>query len=150
MMNNDTRRFINALTMLMQLFFFPIVPFVSSAMMGHPSAAFILQLNTNMRKNNYNNNRIVNQSVKLSNHKEESNNSLAPQRPLTPPFPDGLCNGRLVTLPPSEHYELDSNLSGNALLLPPRDIQVWLPIDYDKNPSMRFPVLYCHDGQNAM
>lgn len=74
----------------------------------------------------------------------------SPRRPLAPPFPDGLCNGRLVTLPPSEHYLLDSNISGNRLLLPPRDIQVWLPPDYDNHPDMRFPVLYCHDGQNAM
>lgn len=73
-----------------------------------------------------------------------------PQRPLTPPFPNGLCNGRLVTLPPSEHYLLDSNLSGNTLLLPQRDIQVWLPPQYDQHPTMKFPVLYCHDGQNAM
>lgn len=56
-----------------------------------------------------------------------SNKLSSPQRPLAPPFPDGLNNGRLVTLPPSEHYLLDSNLSGNTLLLPPRDIQVWLP-----------------------
>ncbi len=73
-----------------------------------------------------------------------------PTRPLMPPFPDGLCGGRLVTIPPSEHYLLDTNLSGNTLLLPPRDIQVWLPPDYDKYPDMRFPVLYTHDGQNAM
>mmetsp|Transcript_25237 Transcript_25237/g.29208 ORF Transcript_25237/g.29208 Transcript_25237/m.29208 type:complete len:378 (+) Transcript_25237:413-1546(+) len=71
------------------------------------------------------------------------------RRPLTPPFPNGLNNGRLVTLPPSHHYKLDTNLSGNTLLLPPRDIQVWLPPDYDKYPNMKFPVLYCHDGQNA-
>ena len=73
-----------------------------------------------------------------------------PQRPLTPPFPDGLCNGRLVTLPPSDHYQLDANLSGNTILLPPRDITVWLPPHYDQYPTMKFPVLYCHDGQNAM
>ena len=75
---------------------------------------------------------------------------LPPQRELAPPFPDGLCSGRLITLPPSEHYLLDTNLSGNTLLLPPRDIQVWLPPDYDKHPDMKFPVLYCHDGQNAI
>ncbi len=74
----------------------------------------------------------------------------APKRQLSPPFPNGLCNGRLVTLPPSEHYLLDTNLSGNTLLLPPRDVQVWLPPDYDKYPNMEFPVLYCHDGQNAI
>lgn len=74
----------------------------------------------------------------------------APTRPLVPPFPDGLNNGRIVILPPSEHYLLDSKLSGNPLLLPPRDISVWLPPDYDLHPNMNFPVLYCHDGQNAI
>lgn len=82
--------------------------------------------------------------------REEEDSLIVPTRPLMPPFPDGLCGGRLVTLPPSEHYLLDTNLSGNTLLLPPRDIQVWLPPDYDKYPNMRFPVLYTHDGQNAM
>ncbi len=84
--------------------------------------------------------------------KENANDDILqpPQRQLAPPFPDGLCNGRLITLPPSEHYLLDKNLSGNTLLLPPRDIQVWLPPDYDKFPAMKFPVLYCHDGQNAL
>mmetsp|Transcript_25414 Transcript_25414/g.32044 ORF Transcript_25414/g.32044 Transcript_25414/m.32044 type:complete len:382 (+) Transcript_25414:137-1282(+) len=73
-----------------------------------------------------------------------------PERKLAPPFPDGLNGGQLVTLPPSEHYLLDSNLSGNTLLLPPRDILVWLPPDYEHYPNMSFPVLYCHDGQNAI
>ena len=37
-------------------------------------------------------------------------------------------------------------------MLPPRNIKVWLPAEYHK-PEFRthqFPVLYCHDGQNAM
>lgn len=73
-----------------------------------------------------------------------------PTRPLEPPFPDGLNKGRIVTLPPSDHFLLDRKLSGNSLLLPPRDILVWLPPDYDLHPDMSFPVLYCHDGQNAI
>jgi len=74
-----------------------------------------------------------------------------PVRPLAPPFPNGLCGGRLVTLPPSQHYEVaNRQITSNSLVLPPRDITVWLPPDYDKHPDMKFPVLYCHDGQNAM
>merc|ERR1740136_413122 len=89
---------------------------------------------------------------KNSTDKNERQNSIEnpPTRPLAPPFPDGLNNGRIVTLPPSEHYLLDTNLSGNTLLLPPRDISVWLPPDYDLHPNMTFPVLYIHDGQNAI
>jgi len=73
-----------------------------------------------------------------------------PKRPLAPPFPDGLNGGRIVTLPPSEHYLLDKDQSGDSQLLPPRDVDVWLPPDYDLHPNMNFPVLYVHDGQNAI
>jgi predicted alpha/beta superfamily hydrolase len=34
--------------------------------------------------------------------------------------------------------------------IPPRDIIVWLPPDYEKNPDRRYPVLYMHDGQNIV
>lgn len=34
--------------------------------------------------------------------------------------------------------------------IPPRDIIVWLPPDYAKNPDRRYPVLYMHDGQNIV
>lgn len=71
-----------------------------------------------------------------------------PVRELKAPFPNGLNGGRIVTLPPSQHYDLDE--SSSPLLLPPRDISVWLPPDYDKHPDMHFPVLYVHDGQNAI
>jgi len=30
----------------------------------------------------------------------------------------------------------------------PRDVIVWLPPSYSKNPNHRYPVLYAHDGQN--
>lgn len=76
-----------------------------------------------------------------------------PIRELKAPFPDGLNGGRLVTIPPSQHYNLNDNNNKGILgtnLLPPRDISVWLPPDYDKYPTMHFPVLYVHDGQNAM
>ena len=92
----------------------------------------------------------TNVSILKAKKQESNEETILPYRQLTPPFPDGLCNGRLMTIPPSEHYLLDSNLSGNTLLLPPRDIQVWLPPDYDKHPTMKFPTLYCHDGQNAI
>ena len=72
-----------------------------------------------------------------------------PVRELKAPFPNGLNGGRMVTLPPSKHYDIKNGVSGN-LILPPRDISVWLPSDYDKYPDMHFPVLYVHDGQNAM
>lgn len=71
-----------------------------------------------------------------------------PVRELQPPFPDGLNGGQIVNLPPSQHYDLHEY--GNSFILPPREISVWLPPDYEKFPAMKFPVLYVHDGQNAM
>lgn len=73
-----------------------------------------------------------------------------PDRPLSPPFPNGLNGGSIITLPPSEHFMLDEKFADNQLILPHRDIHVWLPSDYYKYPDMKFPVLYCHDGQNVM
>lgn len=35
-----------------------------------------------------------------------------------------------------------------ASAIPPRDILVWVPDAYDRNPDQRFPVIYMHDGQN--
>ncbi len=42
------------------------------------------------------------------------------------------------------HAAFESNLLGNK-----RDISVWLPPQYTKEPKRRFPVLYMHDGQNV-
>lgn len=42
------------------------------------------------------------------------------------------------------HPAFESKLLGNR-----RDIQVWLPPQYEKEPKRRFPVLYLHDGQNV-
>ena len=64
-----------------------------------------------------------------------------PRRELTPPFPDGLCGGELITL--------DDNLPVNNWLLPPRPIKVWIPPGYDPQKNF-YPTLYCHDGQNAV
>jgi len=71
-----------------------------------------------------------------------------PTRALTPPFPDGSCGGTVITIPAEDTYGIDVNLAGNTALLPPRPIQVWLPPNYSS--QARYPVLYCHDGQNAM
>eukprot|EP00956_Cyclotella_meneghiniana_P018419 scaffold30636_cov100-Cyclotella_meneghiniana.AAC.8 len=87
----------------------------------------------------------------------------------TPPFPDGPCSGRIVTIPGDTLYNkqkqqannsiLDTILKSNPFLpssssagLPKRDINVWLPREYDEMEYQKenFPILYCHDGQNAM
>lgn len=76
-----------------------------------------------------------------------------PSRELQPPFPDGLNGGRLVTLPTEYYFPSNTAASslGSSFLLPPREIKVWLPPQYDEFPNdVRFPVLYCHDGQNAI
>jgi len=39
-------------------------------------------------------------------------------------------------------------LTGEGVL--PRDIIVWLPPNYQKNPNKHYPVLYMHDGQNII
>jgi predicted alpha/beta superfamily hydrolase len=42
------------------------------------------------------------------------------------------------------HAAFASRVLGNQ-----RRICVWLPPDYQKNPAVRYPVLYLHDGQNC-
>ncbi|MCU0411758.1 MAG: alpha/beta hydrolase-fold protein [Bacteroidetes bacterium] len=44
--------------------------------------------------------------------------------------------------------EYHRDLSGEGLAYA-RDVIVWLPPDYNDQPSRRFPVLYMHDGQNV-
>ena len=86
------------------------------------------------------------------------------ERPLAPPFPNGPCGGKVVTLPRSDLFSRQKE-SGNPLfnfnlspfsslenaVIPPRDIKVWLPKEYHSSEysSQRFPVLYCHDGQTG-
>ena len=36
------------------------------------------------------------------------------------------------------------------LLLPKREIRVWLPPGYESSGAARYPVLYCHDGQHMI
>lgn len=77
-----------------------------------------------------------------------------PRRPLTPPFPNGLCGGTVLDIGPEETFSVDVNLAninvmGDMVLLP-RTIRVWLPPGYDDDDDVGHPVLYVHDGQNAM
>lgn len=69
------------------------------------------------------------------------------RRPLAPPFPNGRCGGSVVTIPQEETF---GSQNGGDLMLLPRPIQVWLPPDYRPDQGTRHPVLYTHDGQNAM
>lgn len=80
-------------------------------------------------------------------------------RPLMPPFPNGLCGGSVITLPrgkllysSAKRSPLNLFSTIENIILPPRDVKVWLPAQYHQPEfrSHRFPVLYCHDGQNAM
>jgi predicted alpha/beta superfamily hydrolase len=43
-----------------------------------------------------------------------------------------------------EHKAFESKTLGNA-----RHVWVWLPPGYEDEPSLRYPVLYMHDGQNV-
>jgi hypothetical protein len=82
-----------------------------------------------------------------------------PARILTPPFPDGPCNGRVVTIPGETLYKQDKSFFNSInpfatwedVVLPKRDIDVWLPKEYDSYEFKGddFPILYCHDGQNG-
>lgn len=56
----------------------------------------------------------------------------------------------MVTIPARDTYGIDTKLSGNQMILPPRAIDVWLPPDFSTTSEEKHPVLLCHDGQNAM
>jgi len=77
-------------------------------------------------------------------------------------FGSGPCDGTLVDLRhSSEHFEqavldrlrVPKFVKGAAHFLAPvpRNVTIWLPPGYHdaKYEDVRFPVLYCHDGQNA-
>mmetsp|Transcript_17638 Transcript_17638/g.40670 ORF Transcript_17638/g.40670 Transcript_17638/m.40670 type:complete len:407 (+) Transcript_17638:210-1430(+) len=77
-----------------------------------------------------------------------------PKRPLTPPFPNGLCGGTMMDIASEETFGVDVNLAninvmGDMVLLP-RTIRIWLPPGYDDKDKAGYSVLYVHDGQNAM
>eukprot|EP00287_Rhodomonas_sp_CCMP768_P007706 CAMPEP_0196725850 /NCGR_PEP_ID=MMETSP1091-20130531/7270_1 /TAXON_ID=302021 /ORGANISM="Rhodomonas sp., Strain CCMP768" /LENGTH=310 /DNA_ID=CAMNT_0042068177 /DNA_START=37 /DNA_END=965 /DNA_ORIENTATION=- len=57
------------------------------------------------------------------------------------------ARGRVVRPQAVQRLFSDRNFFDKALL-PERDVQVWLPPGYRDEPNARFPVLYCHDGQN--
>lgn len=86
------------------------------------------------------------------------------ERPLAPPFPNGPCGGKVITIPQGDLYHIpDGNSAFFNLnnvfnpfasvqdILPPRDIKVWVPKEYHTSQYSQesFPVLYCHDGQNG-
>jgi enterochelin esterase-like enzyme len=75
------------------------------------------------------------------------------RRQIAPPFPDGPCGGKVITIPPQDTFGIDVKLSniniGGDLILPPRSIKVWVPPKY-KESEGKHPVLYVHDGQNAI
>jgi enterochelin esterase-like enzyme len=69
-----------------------------------------------------------------------------------------LNGGNLITLPPRKHYlkkKSSTNLGtelADSFILPPRDVKVLTPPQYNdpKYMNLRYPVLYVHDGQNAI
>jgi pimeloyl-ACP methyl ester carboxylesterase len=96
-------------------------------------------------------------AAKLSSSVTTTTTTVVPRRQLSPPFPDGPCGGTVVEIPPEETFGLDVNLGSINLLgdlvLLPRTIRVWLPPGYsddDNGRQTRHPVLFVHDGQNAM
>jgi hypothetical protein len=86
----------------------------------------------------------------LSSYAEKKSRLSSRSRPLQPPFPNGPCGGTLLTISSDFTFDVDSRLNGNRILLPPRDITVWLPPEYNDDEFTRFPTLYCHDGQNSI
>jgi enterochelin esterase-like enzyme len=80
---------------------------------------------------------------------------IEPRRELQPPFPNGPCGGTVLEIAPEDTFGVDVNLANinvmGDLILVPRSIQIWLPPGYDEEDrKLRHPVLYVHDGQNAM
>ncbi len=109
-------------------------------------------------------------SESMPQHQQRSNawTSYHVERPLAAPFPNGPCGGQVVTLPRVDLFPGQEVSSGNNpffnlnqlnpftslvenVVLPPRDVKVWLPKEYHSSEyrHQRFPVLYCHDGQNG-
>jgi len=80
---------------------------------------------------------------------------LFPKDPFTQPhFADGPGDGTLVYLDEGALFRtsksLVDNLAFQKFILPSRPIRVWLPPSYRNQPTKRYPVIYCHDGQNAI
>jgi len=133
---------------------------------GCHQAAYVSNSQSSKKNNNDNNNSRLNNNDKSDQGRRRL---VVRQHSLEPPFPNGVCGGRIVTIPPEETFGIDVNLAninfGGNLILPPRPLRVWLPPDYkyqegkgvgrgqqqreDKD-LHRHPTLYVHDGQNAM
>jgi len=77
------------------------------------------------------------------------NNLSQKSKIITSPFPNGLCGGTLTTLSSKDTYE---KFGTQSIFLQTQNIQVWLPPSYNTKEKLdyKYPVLYCHDGQNAM
>jgi len=103
-----------------------------------------------------------------SNSNSDLHQSRQYRRAVRPPFPNGPCGGTVIEIPHTETFDVDVNL-GNInffgdLVLKKRNVRVWLPPGYcdddddmensngsgNSNSAQRHPVLYVHDGQNAM
>ena len=90
------------------------------------------------------------ESTTTSAERIDTTRSLSP--PL-PPFPNGVCGGKIIEISSSELGMTNRNIfqqSSSNIILPPRPIQVWLPKSYITSTNSHHPVLYVHDGQNAM
>lgn len=71
--------------------------------------------------------------------------------PPLPPFPNGVCGGKIVSISPTEiNVPEKTFLPSTNIFLPPRPIEVWLPPTYLDSDETHHPVLYVHDGQNAI
>lgn len=44
--------------------------------------------------------------------------------------------------------QLERHPKFKSKFVPARNIDIWLPPDYGKDPDIRYPVIYMHDGQN--
>lgn len=90
------------------------------------------------------------QAPGLHNNHNNNNNRKQRTKIATPPFPNGSCGGTLTTLPSKDTYE---RFGIQSIFLQSQNIQLWLPPSYNDNNNSHkknYPVLYCHDGQNAM
>jgi len=85
---------------------------------------------------------------------------LFPKYLSQPRFPDGPGDGTLLDI--GDAFRSNTNNDNQlfnavlnpfkTLLIPSRSVKVWLPPKYydQSNKERRYPVLYCHDGQNAV
>lgn len=81
---------------------------------------------------------------------------LFPQQLSQPRFPDGPGDGTLIDF--QEKFQV--SIAGETgflgtfkkFLVPDRPVKVWLPPGYydSSNIEKTYPVIYCHDGQNAI